>query len=320
MGHNWIQLVYPPPRLGAAPEGGVHVPAAVAASCVPEVELRVRRHDGQLPQVRQHPGVAVQAAFENQTLKPVSHLVGSRVETGRFQAQGKLNSTTCTVPPCCGTPSSSPRSKRYKLTHLKGNFETGFSLYRLKGLKPGAFKLFVNWIQQLQTRRFRALWVQLDSACTAPSHLDDDRQLGAVPLLGVGRLLHLVHVGLVALDVDVQHVLRAELLLGLRARDADGQARGVAAQVALLKSKGLKKPGYHRVSSFQGVKRETRRTRAFQFPRGDTWNQALSQALWNTTAAFSLCAAPPYRGLLAPDERHLGAQPELPARLPHPGV
>jgi hypothetical protein len=42
--------------------------------------------------------VAVQVAFESKGLKPVSHLIGLRVETRRFQAMGKLDSP-CTAPP-----------------------------------------------------------------------------------------------------------------------------------------------------------------------------------------------------------------------------
>jgi hypothetical protein len=33
----------------------------------------------------------------------------------------------------------------------QANFETGFSLHRLQGLKPGASKLWVNWIQNLHS-------------------------------------------------------------------------------------------------------------------------------------------------------------------------
>jgi hypothetical protein len=36
------------------------------------------------------------------------------------------------------------------LTHLKADFETSFSLDGAQRLKPGAFKLWVNWIQLVQ--------------------------------------------------------------------------------------------------------------------------------------------------------------------------
>jgi hypothetical protein len=41
----------------------------------------------------------VQVEFESKILNRVSHLIGSRVETRRFQAMGKLDST-CINPPC----------------------------------------------------------------------------------------------------------------------------------------------------------------------------------------------------------------------------
>jgi hypothetical protein len=43
--------------------------------------------------------VAAQVAFGNQTLKPVFHFVGSRLETRRFQAMGQLDSRICAAPP-----------------------------------------------------------------------------------------------------------------------------------------------------------------------------------------------------------------------------
>ena len=44
-------------------------------------------------------GVVLQVAFEkSKVLKPISHLIGSRLETGWFQAMGQLDST-CTAPP-----------------------------------------------------------------------------------------------------------------------------------------------------------------------------------------------------------------------------
>ena len=72
-------------------------------------------------------GVAVQVAFGRQILKPVFHLIGSRVqkrlrkvkkrlrkgETRRFQAMGKLYST-CIAPPGC-----TPRSRRVFFGNLR---------------------------------------------------------------------------------------------------------------------------------------------------------------------------------------------------------
>jgi hypothetical protein len=93
--------------------------------------------------------VAARVAFESKGLNfetglsLYSSFIGSRVETGRFQAMGQPVDSTCTAPPCtrppCRTPA--PGCKRCKLTHLKANFETRISLDRLKGcMKPGAFQ------------------------------------------------------------------------------------------------------------------------------------------------------------------------------------
>mmetsp|Transcript_11643 Transcript_11643/g.52657 ORF Transcript_11643/g.52657 Transcript_11643/m.52657 type:complete len:439 (+) Transcript_11643:1748-3064(+) len=60
-----------------------------------------------------------------------------------------------------------------------------------------------------------------------PVTLDDDAELGAVPRGIVRRLLRTVHVRLVLLHVDVQHVPRRELRLGLSAGDLDGQTSGL---------------------------------------------------------------------------------------------
>ena len=43
--------------------------------------------------------VAAQVEFERQSLKPGGHFIGSRVETGRFQAMGKLDSQLAQPPP-----------------------------------------------------------------------------------------------------------------------------------------------------------------------------------------------------------------------------
>jgi hypothetical protein len=45
--------------------------------------------------------VAVQVAFERQILKPVSHLIGARVETRRLSVIGVMGrgESTCTAPP-----------------------------------------------------------------------------------------------------------------------------------------------------------------------------------------------------------------------------
>jgi hypothetical protein len=56
--------------------------------------------------VRARRGVAAQVAFERQTLKPGNQFIGSRVETRRLSSYGST---------------------------LKANFETSFSLDRLKG-------------------------------------------------------------------------------------------------------------------------------------------------------------------------------------------
>jgi hypothetical protein len=70
MGHNWIQPCTAPPRRG------------------PGEEVEAARAVGDEAHA---PGVAVQVEFEKQTLKPVSHLIGSMVETRRFQAMGQLH-------------------------------------------------------------------------------------------------------------------------------------------------------------------------------------------------------------------------------------
>jgi hypothetical protein len=50
------------------------------------------RHPSAAPKSWMHaPGVAVQVAFESKGLKPVFHFIGSRVETRRFQAMGRVN-------------------------------------------------------------------------------------------------------------------------------------------------------------------------------------------------------------------------------------
>jgi hypothetical protein len=75
--------------------------------------------------------------LKKQILKPGNHLIGSRVETRRFQAMGQLYST-CTAPPrdvlvdeivalLC------PGVARDKLRFERANFETSFALHRLKG-------------------------------------------------------------------------------------------------------------------------------------------------------------------------------------------
>jgi hypothetical protein len=82
--------------------------------------------------------VAVQVdPFESKGLKPVSHLIGSRVdETGRFQATGGQVSSTCTAPPC-----PSPRC-------------SGTScICESKGLKPVSHSIR----SRVETRRFQAM-------------------------------------------------------------------------------------------------------------------------------------------------------------------
>jgi hypothetical protein len=80
--------------------------------------------------------VVVQVEFER-ILKPVSHCIGSMVETGCFQARGQLNST-CTAPPprarCGFHPPLSPRpwsraAQQYVDTSKKQKFKTSFSLF-----------------------------------------------------------------------------------------------------------------------------------------------------------------------------------------------
>jgi hypothetical protein len=54
------------------------------------------------PRERRHLAVApLQLAFESTGLKPGFHFIGGRVETGRFQAVGQLDSTR-TAPPRWG--------------------------------------------------------------------------------------------------------------------------------------------------------------------------------------------------------------------------
>jgi hypothetical protein len=93
------------------------------------------------------------------TLKPVFHSIGSRVETGWFQAMGQLDST-CTAPPWCA---ASPRSTRarvvavqvYKL-NVKAKFENRNITSQVQGLQPGAFELWVvNWSQLVQPHLVR---------------------------------------------------------------------------------------------------------------------------------------------------------------------
>jgi hypothetical protein len=62
------------------------------------------------------------------------------------------------APPLHAARNAATWLQRYKLLS-KANFETGFALYRLqKGLKPDAFKLWVNWIRELvQPHLARAL-------------------------------------------------------------------------------------------------------------------------------------------------------------------
>jgi hypothetical protein len=78
-------------RVGlAAVEQHVHHPVPIL---VVVRLLAIVVHDGL------HRGVAAQVdPLGKQTLKPGYHISGSRVETGRFQAVGRLHST-CTAPP-----------------------------------------------------------------------------------------------------------------------------------------------------------------------------------------------------------------------------
>jgi hypothetical protein len=88
-GSNWIQLVQPRRRHVV-----LHPCHHVLGLLVPvAVLLPARAAHAEVVQ-----GVAVQVEFESKGLKPVSHLIGSRVETRRFQAMGQLDST-CTAPP-----------------------------------------------------------------------------------------------------------------------------------------------------------------------------------------------------------------------------
>ena len=58
--------------------------------------------------------VAVQVEFERHILKPVFHLIGSRVETRRLSGMGQGEST-CTAPPQRGPAPRLPRAKHRRL-------------------------------------------------------------------------------------------------------------------------------------------------------------------------------------------------------------
>jgi hypothetical protein len=105
--------------------------------------LRLRKL-GPLLGVGRH-GVAVHVAFESKSLKPVSHLKGSRVETGRFQAVGQLNSTR--TQPHHGGAALDVEDVKHRAVerhstltaYERANFETRISHFRFKGwvTKPG---------------------------------------------------------------------------------------------------------------------------------------------------------------------------------------
>jgi hypothetical protein len=84
-GLNWIQLVQPH-RVGQQVDARVE-----QVLRGPAVEREAVHHVHSLD-------VAVQVEFKSQTLKPVFHFIGSRLETRRFQAMGQLDSTF-TAPP-----------------------------------------------------------------------------------------------------------------------------------------------------------------------------------------------------------------------------
>jgi hypothetical protein len=54
--------------------------------------------DGRVGEVEAR-DVAVQVAFESKGLKPDFHFIGSRVETGRYQAMGHTGFNLYTAPP-----------------------------------------------------------------------------------------------------------------------------------------------------------------------------------------------------------------------------
>jgi hypothetical protein len=117
IGHNWIQLVQPPPH-GAHPQ--------------------------------QAHGVAAQdAAFESKCLKPGYHISGSRVETRRFQAMGQADST-CTAPPwraparfsrCPSTCCIAVQVELKKQILKPGYHVAGSRVETWRFQKPGAFEL-----------------------------------------------------------------------------------------------------------------------------------------------------------------------------------
>jgi hypothetical protein len=98
-----------------------------------------------------------------QTLKPVSHLIGSRAETGRFQARW-VNRVQLAPPHHVAPPVLVVRRVlvrrgvvRHTLRLKSATFVSGFSRWvkgQAQGLQPGGFKLWVNWIRELlQPRR-----------------------------------------------------------------------------------------------------------------------------------------------------------------------
>ena len=69
---------------------------------------------------------------------------------------GQLDST-CTAPRLDRGERCADRQRRravaLQVAFENANFETRFPLHRLQGLKPGAFKLRVIWIQLVQPHR-----------------------------------------------------------------------------------------------------------------------------------------------------------------------
>jgi hypothetical protein len=92
--------------------------------------------------------ILVQAAFESKVLKPGNHLIGSRLKPGAFKLWVKLDSS-CTCP-TTGTVIDTPI--RLLFTCPGAAVQVEFERQTLKpgfhfigqGLKPGAFKLWVN--------------------------------------------------------------------------------------------------------------------------------------------------------------------------------
>jgi hypothetical protein len=117
---------------------------------------------------------AVHVAFYlKANFETVSHLMGSRGETRRFQAMGKLDSRTCAAPPWgCTRGRTCPRAVAAQVDPFEskglkpGAFQTNGSV-ESKGLKPG-YRISVSRVETTWVPGAFQVWVQGESTAVSP--------------------------------------------------------------------------------------------------------------------------------------------------------